>query len=119
MRFSAVAGRHDPPGTPLSAELLLRPTIRHPDLSGFLAESGSSMHLKLTRDEDGRPADALHVHGYAPREESQMLEKAIWAGLGEGAELPGFLGELEGGRRSEALAITQLLLLYHLIDAAR
>jgi phosphoribulokinase len=119
VRFSAVAGRHDPPGTPLSAELLLRPTIRHPDLSGILAESGSSMHLKLTRDEDGRPADALHVHGYAPREESQMLEKAIWAGLGEGAELPGFLGELEGGRRSEALAITQLLLLYHLIDAAR
>ncbi len=119
VRFSAVAGRHDPPGTPLSAELLLRPTIRHPDLSGILAESGSSMHLKLTRDEDGRPADALHVHGYAPREESQMLEKAIWDGLGEGAELPGFLGELEGGRRSEALAITQLLLLYHLIDAAR
>ena len=119
VRFSAVTGRHDPPGTPLSAELLLRPTIRHPDLSGILAESGSSMHLKLTRDEDGRPADALHVHGYAPREESQMLEKAIWAGLGEGTELPGFLGELEGGRRSEALAITQLLLLYHLIDAAR
>jgi phosphoribulokinase len=119
VRFSAVAGRDDPPGTPLSAELLLRPTIRHPDLSGILSGSGSSMHLKLTRDEDGRPADALHVHGYAPREESRMLEKAIWAGLGEGTELPGFLGELEGGQRSEALAITQLLLLYHLIEAAR
>lgn len=119
VRFSAVEGRDDPPGTPLSAELLLRPTIRHPDLSGILAESGSSMHLKLTRDEDGRPVDALHIHGYVPREESLMLEKAIWAGLGEGTELPGFLGELEGSQRSEALAITQLLLLYHLIEAAR
>jgi len=119
VRFSAVEGRDDPPGTPLSAELLLRPTIRHPDLSGILAGSGSSMHLKLTRDEDGRPVDALHIHGYVPREESRMLEKVIWAGLGEGTELPGFLGELEGGQRSEALAITQLLLLYHLIEATR
>jgi phosphoribulokinase len=48
-----------------------------------------------------------------------MLEKAIWAGLGEGTDRPGFLGELGGGQRSEPLAITQLLLLYHLIEAAR
>jgi phosphoribulokinase len=119
VRFSGIRDRHDPPDTPLSAELLLRPTIRHPDLSAILAESGESMHLRLTRDEDGRPVDALHVHGYAPREESRMLEKAIWAGLGEGTEVPGFLGELDGGQRSEPLAITQLLLLYHLLEAAR
>jgi phosphoribulokinase len=119
VRFSAIQDRHDPPGTPLSAELLLRPTIRHPDLSGILAGNGASMHLKLTRDEDGRPVDALHVHGHAPREDSRVLEKTIWAGLGEGSELPGFLGELDGGQRSEPLAITQLLLLYHLIEAVR
>ena len=119
VRFSAIQQRHDPPGTPLSAELLLRPTIPHPDLSGILAGSGASMHLKLTRDEDGRPADTLHIHGYAPREDSRMLEKEIWAGLGEVTELPGFLGELDGGQRSEPLAITQLLLLYHMIEAAR
>ena len=119
VRFAPVEQRHDPPGTPLSAELLLRPTIRHPDLSAVLAGSGQSMHLKLTRDEDGRPVDALHIHGYAPREDSQLLEKAIWDGLGAGVEVPGFLGELDGGQRSEPLAITQLLLLYHLIEAAR
>ena len=119
VRFAPVEQRHDPPSTPLSAELLLRPTIRHPDLSAVLAGSGQSMHLKLTRDEDGRPVDALHIHGYAPREDSQLLEKAIWDGLGAGVEVPGFLGELDGGQRSEPLAITQLLLLYHLIEAAR
>jgi phosphoribulokinase len=119
VRFSPVAQRHDPPGTPLSAELLLRPTIRHPDLTAILADRGRLMHVKLTRDEDGRPVDALHIHGYAPREDSLMLEKAIWAGLGEGTELPGVLGELEPGQRSEPLAVTQLLLLYHLIDATR
>lgn len=119
VRFAPIRQRHDPPGTPLSAELLLRPTIRHPDLSGILAESGESMHLKLTRDEDGRPADTLHIHGYAPREDSRMLEKAIWSGLGGETEPPAFLGELDDGQRSEPLAITQLLLLYHMIEAAR
>ncbi len=119
VRFAPVAQRADPPGTPLSAELLLRPTIRHPDMSAVLADSGGLMHLKLTRDEDGRPVDALHIHGYAPSEDSRMLEKAIWAILGEGTELPAVLGDLGDGKRSEPLAVTQLLLLYHMIEAAR
>jgi phosphoribulokinase len=119
VRFAPIDQRHDPPGTPLSAELLLRPTIRHPNLNGILTETGQAMHLKLTRDEDGRPVDALHIHGYAPREESRVLEKAIWASLSVGTGLPEHLGTLDDGRRSEPLAITQLLLLYHLLEAAR
>ena len=119
VRFAPIEQRDDPPGTPLSAELLLRPTIRHPDLSTILAGSGGSMHLKLTRDDDGRPVDALHVHGYASREDSRMLEKAIWSGLGGTTEPPPSLGDLGEGKRSEPLAVTQLLLLHHLLEAAR
>lgn len=119
VRFAPVEQRADPPGTPLSAELLLRPTIRHPDLTAILAGSGGSMHLKLTRDSDGRPVDSLHIHGYAPREDSRLLEKAIWSGLGAATELPSVLGDLGDGKRSEPLAVTQLLLLYHLVEAAR
>ncbi len=119
VRFAPVEQRHDPPGTPLSAEIVLRPTIRHPDLSTMLADSGQPMHLKLSRDEDGRPVDTLHVHGYVPGEDSHLLEKAIWAQLGTDTGLPRYLGELDGGRRSEPLAITQLLLLYHMLEAAR
>ncbi|MCL2585991.1 MAG: phosphoribulokinase, partial [Streptosporangiales bacterium] len=119
VRFAPIAQRDEPPGTPLSAELLLRPTIRHPDLSAILAESGESMHLKLSRDENGRPADTLHVHGYAPREASRLVEKALWDDMGEGTALPEVLGDLGDGTRSEPLAITQLLLLFHLIEAAR
>jgi phosphoribulokinase len=119
VRFAPVEQRADPPGTPLSATLLLRPTIRHPDLTPVLAGSGGSMHLTLTRDCDGRPVDALHVHGYAPREDSRMLEKAIWSGLGGTTELPAVLGDLGEGKRSEPLAVTQLLLLHHLIESAR
>jgi phosphoribulokinase len=119
MRFAPVEQRHDPPGTPLSAEILLRPTIRHPDLTSVLTDSGGPMHLRLSRDEDGRPVDSLHVHGYVPREDSRVLEKAIWTGLGSDTELPAFLGELDSGQRSEPLAIAQLLLLYHLLEAAK
>ncbi len=47
VRFATIEQRDDPPETPLSAELLLRPTIRHPDLAAILAEGDQPMHLKL------------------------------------------------------------------------
>ena len=121
VRFAPIPGRSDPPGTPFSAELLLRHTIGHPDLSGVLAEGDQhAIHLKLARDCDGRPVDALHVHGHAPGEDSAIAQKALWAefGLPPSATPPGELGLLADGQRSEPLAITQLLLLYHLLEAA-
>lgn len=119
LRFSPVSGRDDPPDTPLSAELVLRPTIRHPDLSSILnGTEPRAIHLKLSRDEDGRPVDTLHIHGYVPPEESQVVQKAIWRHLGVGdGEPPALLGDL-GGSRSEPLAIAQLLLLHQLLSAA-
>ncbi|NMH97462.1 phosphoribulokinase [Pseudonocardia acidicola] len=125
VRFAPIPVRDDPPGTPLSAELLLRPTIRHPDLSAVLAQAAPAeglrtMHLKLARDTDGRPVDTLHVHGYVPTEESRTLQKIIWAQLDEPGEVPESLGLLGGsGARSEPLAITQLLLLHHVLEAGR
>ena len=63
--------------------------------------------------------DALHIHGYAPGEESRVLAKAIWASPSEDAGLPERLGILDDdGRRSEPLAIAQLLLLHHPLEAA-
>ncbi|WP_433338906.1 phosphoribulokinase [Spirillospora sp. CA-294931] len=127
VRFAPVAGRSDPPGTPLSAELLLRPTIDHPELGTVIgdAEPGAgsgetAMHLRLHRDTDGRPVDALHVHGYVSPEESQVVKKAIWERLGAPTALaPDALGLYGDGETSDPLAITQLLLLYHLLDADR
>ena len=114
------AQRHDPPDTPLTAELTLRPTIRHPDLTHVFRETDRrAMHLRLARDEVGRPVEQLHIHGYVPREESQLLEKAIWAELDTETELPSSLGHIGDSARSEPLAITQLLLLYHMLDSVR
>ncbi|WP_173101155.1 phosphoribulokinase [Actinomadura verrucosospora] len=125
VRFAPVAGRLDPPGTPLSAELLLRPTIDHPELADVLegtpGDADKLLHLRLHRDDDGRPVDALHVHGYVSPEESQVVKKAIWERLGaragEGLPDPDALGRLGDTATSDPLAITQLLLLYHLLDA--
>jgi phosphoribulokinase len=118
VRFAPVPGRNDPPGTPLSAELLLRPTIPHPDIAAQIGEDDlRAVHFKLVRDFDGRPVDAMHVHGHAPKEESRLVEKAIWNGWQGDEPLPERLGELEPGVRSEPLALTQLLLLAHLLAA--
>ncbi len=118
VRFAPVPGK-DEDGTPLSAELLLRPTIRHPDLSDVLTSSRSNaMHLKMIRDADGRPVDALHVHGYVPREDIAPLEQAIWEELDLDLPLPETLGDSGAGERSEPLAITQLLLLRHMLTVA-
>jgi len=119
VRFAPITGRSAPQDTALSAELLLRPTIPHPDLTTIFSEVRTkAMHLKLIRDEQGRPVDALHIHGYVPREESLILENTIWAKLGAQAPLPDCLGQILAGRRSEPLAVTQLLMLSHLLEAA-
>lgn len=117
-RFAPIATRNDPPDTPLSAELMLRPTIRHPSLSTILTDDNrTAMHLKILRDADGTPTDCLHVHGHASTEEARQLEKAIWAELEVEGGPPDSLGRIGDGRRSEPLAITQLILLYHLLAA--
>ncbi|MEX2620354.1 MAG: phosphoribulokinase [Egibacteraceae bacterium] len=116
VRFGPIEGRDDPPDTPLSATVLLRPTIRHPKLHEMMADIGEgAMHLKLMRDEDGKPVDALHIHGYAPPEDSRTVAEAIWDSLGRSDPLPESLGDLGNGERSEPLALTQLILLFHLL----
>jgi phosphoribulokinase len=120
IRFAPVPGRGPGGDGSLSAEIMLRPTIGHPDLSHVLTDDDRrTVHLKLIRDAGGRPVDALHVHGHAPREDSRIVEKAIWEQLSfdHGTVLPDTLGQYAPGRRSEALAIAQLLLLWHLLEA--
>ncbi len=122
LRFAPIPERvAEHPDEALSATLLLRPTIPHPDLTKVLSASEvrDAVHLKLGRDEDGKPVDQLHIHGYAPREATRTIEEAIWSDL-EGIEsFPTNLGEIEPGVRSEPLALAQLLILYHLVQSRR
>ncbi len=101
----------------LSTDLLLRPTVRHPPLNHVLTDdTRTAMHLKIIRDNDGTPVDCLHVDGHAAAEDIHLLQKAIWSGVASEREIPEGLGSLGDGARSEPLAVTQLLLLYHLVQ---
>lgn len=118
VRFSPIEERGETANDPLSAYLLLRPTISHPDLTAILSDDVSdAMHLKLRRDEDGKPVDSVHIHSYARREDTKKVEEAIWAELGVDEPVPESLGRIDRDTRDEPLALTQLILLYHLIQA--
>lgn len=120
VRFGAIPARDDPPDTPLSAELLLRPTIRQPDLTDILQPHLTrTIHLRLARDTDGRPVDSLHIHGYTSAEENMAAEKMVWHRLGDSrTDVPEWLGVIEPGVRSTPLAITQMVLLHHLLHGS-
>ena len=118
VRFSPIEERNESPEDPLSAYLLLRPTISHPDLTTILGDdTQKAMHLKLRRDEDGKPVDSVHIHSYASREDTKHVEQAIWDELGVDEPVPESLGRIDSDTRDEPLALTQLILLYHLIQA--
>lgn len=118
VRFAPIAERGETADDPLSATLLLRPTISHPDLPAILGEdTNEAMHVKLIRDDDGKPVDAVHIHSYADPAVTKKAEEAIWGELGADAPVPSSLGLLDGDKRDEPLALTQLILLYHLVQA--
>jgi phosphoribulokinase len=97
------------------AELVLRPTLAHPDLTPFvdgergitLTEVGRDCHVRIPGDID--PARAA------------AIEEAIWEKMRFASHLRSErLGEFSAGtelRRSESLALVQLLILYHLVSA--
>lgn len=119
VRFAPIAERDEDASDPLSATILLRPTAPHPYLSVILGdENRGAIHLKLMRDDDDRPVDALHVHAYAPKDTTRGVQEAIWDQLDIDAPLPESLGVVRD-TRSEPLAVVQLILLYHLLMARR
>jgi len=118
VRFAPIEERGETPDDPLSAYVMLRPTIAHPDLSGVISEdTRKAAHLKLMRDEDGKPVDALHVHAYAKQALTDKVEQSLWRELQEPEPLPSGLGRIGADGRSEPLAVVQLLLLFHLFQA--
>ncbi len=113
----------DPTDSHLNVRLVLRPTIPHPDLS-YLCGNGHSRHsgvrLELGRD-CGRPVDFLEVDGNVSQEHTAELEQTIWNHLPDLRPLQAdqFGDYNDGGkvRHSDPLALTQLLITYHLLRA--
>ncbi len=101
----------------LDAEILLRPTLPHPDLTGLAGEGASD--LTITSLPHGE--QLLSVPGTLPAGRAQAIEEAIWDRLHFARHLQlDRLGQFTRGVelfRSDALAITQLLVLYQLVTA--
>ncbi|MCC0179436.1 phosphoribulokinase [Waterburya agarophytonicola K14] len=114
----------------LNANLVLRPTIPHPDLSTILNSEGNHLGdaIRLGLDRDmGKPVDILQIDGQATQEQVRELEKIMCSEvpyLGQFCSLEGNqeLGKITGTTgetlQSYPLALTQLLITYHMLKAA-
>lgn len=108
-------------GPNLNAQLVLRPTIPHPDLS-YLIEgtphAPTDIRLQLGRD-GGRPVDFLEIAGSVSAENAVRLEDAIWDHLPDLRSVRedqfGDYQDRTEIRHSHPLALSQLLITYHLL----
>lgn len=105
-------------GPNLNTRLVLRPTIPHPDLTYLMENNGSGIRLELGRD-GGRPVDFLEIEGGVASKHAEELENAIWQHLPDlrpvRADQFGIYQDRAEVRHSHPLALTQLLLTYHLL----
>jgi phosphoribulokinase len=115
----------------LNVRLVIRPTIPHPDMTGIL-KSGSSdrswpVRLELERDM-GKPVDVLEVDGHATSEHVLELERMLcseipdllpYCSLDGNPEVGKLIGTTGETLQSYPLAITQLLVAYHMLKAAK
>ncbi len=102
----------------LDAVLMLRKGLPHPDFSGIIDEEGSNEGITL---EEKPNETCLFISGDVDREHGAAIEEAIWERMHFASHLrTERLGEFTVGedvRRSESLAIVQVLILYHLVTA--
>jgi phosphoribulokinase len=115
----------------LNVRLILRPTIPHPDFIQILNPSSGnpmpSIRLGLDRDM-GKPVDVLEIDGHATSEQVRELEKIIcsempnlshFCSLGGNTDLGSITGTTGEVLQSYPLALTQLLIAYHMIKATQ
>jgi phosphoribulokinase len=104
----------------LNVRLTLHGTLHHPDLSHIIDEDRSGCVRSTLGREEGRAVEYLEIDGSIPYEPARALERGILDHLDEcGAASPADLGLYSDSRteQSHPLALTQLLLVYHLLRA--
>jgi phosphoribulokinase len=106
----------------LNVRLTLHGTLHHPDLSQIIAEDRSGCLRSTLGREDGRAVEYLEIAGSIPDEPARALERGILDHLdacGAGAASMATIGQYSDSTSglSHPLALTQLLLVYHLLRA--
>jgi phosphoribulokinase len=111
----------------LNVKLILRPTIPHPNFTQILNSEGnhlgSAIRLGLERDMD-KPVDVLSIDGHATAEQVRELEKIFcnevpflgqFCSLEGNKEIGKVIGTTGESLQSYPLALTQLLIAYHML----
>lgn len=114
----------------LNVGLVLRPTLPHPDLIRIFDPSktspNSAVRLKPDRDM-GKPVDALEIDGNATKEQVREIEKILCYEIPDLESVCKVDSEIEFGKiagttgeslQSYPLALTQLLMTYHMLKAS-
>ena len=115
----------------LNVRLVLRPTIPHPNFSQILnygdGNFESAIRLGLDRDM-GKPVDVLEIDGHATLEQVNKLEHIICSDMPylknicdreSNPELGKIAGTTGETLQSYPLALTQLLITYHMLKATQ
>ncbi|MBW4498403.1 MAG: phosphoribulokinase [Scytonema hyalinum WJT4-NPBG1] len=115
----------------LNVRLVLRPTIPHPDFSQILNYGDGSFEsaIRLGLDRDmSKPVDVLEVDGHATLEQVNKLEHIICSDMPylknicdreSNPELGKIAGTTGETLQSYPLALTQLLITYHMLKATQ
>ena len=104
----------------LDVRLVLRPTIPHPDMTYLADVEGPDAGIRLLLGRDtGKPVDILEIDGSVTARQTARLADTIWNHLTGvpriGADQFGAYQDRGEIRHSDPLALTQLLLTYHLL----
>ena len=115
----------------LNVRLVLRPTIPHPDLTHLFSTDdhpfGDAVRLGLDRDM-GKPVDVLEIDGHATEGQVRELEKVMcnevpylqqFCSIEGNHDIGKVVGTTGETLQSYPLALTQLLITYHIIKALR
>lgn len=109
-------------GAGLNVRHTLRPTLPHPDLSPVIeAGAKAGIRLELSRDGDGKPVDVLEIHGNIGERRACGIEDLLWNLIPEAQYLRDKLGSFGEGNEEEVshtLALSQLLITFHMVKAA-
>jgi phosphoribulokinase len=113
----------------LNVRLVLRPTIPHPELVKMFDPTqprpDSGVRLGLDRDM-GKPVDVLEIDGHATDQQVREVEKLMCADvpflescrLDNNVEIGKVVGTTGETIQSYPLALTQLLIAYHMLKAS-
>ncbi|MCP5372905.1 MAG: phosphoribulokinase [Hyphomicrobiales bacterium] len=123
VRFFPPEDNSEETGAHLHVRHTLRPTLPHPDLTPILeAGAKKGLRLELARDVDGKPVDVLEIAGDVDDKRAAAMEDLVWKLIPEAAHLRGNVGRFFDAQNelamSHPLALSQLMITYHIVKAA-